>query len=243
VALRSVLPPTPLITHSPYHRDKLSRLALLFELSECRSLSGIRGSAKGGRGAHFAGTIGATRFIPKGDSGAGLNDMALLFFCPCYVMPSRCVYLRTSPHLAHPLPSVFTMRRLKVLLVDDDDDMRALYGCMLELAGYGVNAVRSGLEAFEEIQVNRPDLIVTDIGMPGFSGLDLIVAVRSNAELAGLPVVAITSFGEKIREQARAAGATDAIDKPTEVAKLREVIDAAVSRPTLADNLTAKTGG
>ena len=133
------------------------------------------------------------------------------------------------------------MRRLNVLLVEDDNDARELYGCMLDLAGYSVKAVSGGLEAFAEIQVNRPDLVVTDIGMPGFSGLDLIVAVRSNAELADLPVIAITSFGQKIRERARAAGATDAIDKPTEVAKLREVIEAAVSRLALADKLTAKT--
>jgi two-component system, cell cycle response regulator DivK len=158
-------------------------------------------------------------------------------------MPSSCVHLRTFPHLVHYPPSVFTMKQLEVLLVEDDDDMRALYGCMLELAGYKVKAVRGGLEAFEEIQVNRPHVVITDIGMPDFSGLDLIVAVRSNAELADLPVVAITSFGEKIREQARAAGATDAIEKPTEMAKLREVIEAAVSRPALADNLTAKTSG
>jgi CheY-like chemotaxis protein len=148
-------------------------------------------------------------------------------------MPSRRVQLRTVPPLVHPLPSVFSMRRLKILLVEDDDDTRALYGYMLASAGYKVKAVRNGLEAFAEIQVNRPDVIVTDIAMPVFSGLDLIVAVRSNDELADLPVVAITSFGEKLREQARAAGATDAIDKPTEPARMREVIDAAVPRPHL----------
>jgi CheY-like chemotaxis protein len=125
------------------------------------------------------------------------------------------------------------MRRLKILLVEDDDDARALYGYMLASAGYKLKAVRNGLEALAEIQVNRPDVIVTDIAMPVFSGLDLIVAVRSNDELADLPVVAITSFGEKLREQARAAGATDAIDKPTEPARMREVIDAAVPRPHL----------
>jgi two-component system cell cycle response regulator DivK len=123
------------------------------------------------------------------------------------------------------------MRRLKVLLVEDDDDARVLYGYMLASAGYRVSAVRNGLEAFAEIQVNRPDVIVTDIAMPVLSGLDLIVAVRSDDELADLPVVAITSFGENLREQAREAGATDSIDKPTELARMREVIDAAVSRP------------
>jgi CheY-like chemotaxis protein len=123
------------------------------------------------------------------------------------------------------------MRRLNVLLVEDDADARGLYGYMLALAGYKVKAVSNGLEAFAEIQVNRPDVIVTDIAMPVLSGLDLIMAVRSNDELADLPVVAITSFGENLREQARAAGATESIDKPTELARIREVIDAAVSGP------------
>jgi CheY-like chemotaxis protein len=123
------------------------------------------------------------------------------------------------------------MQRLNVLLVEDDADARALYAYMLALAGYKVKAVSNGLEAFAEIQVNRPDVIVTDIAMPVFSGLDLIVAVRSNDELADLPVVAITAFGENLREMAREAGATDSIDKPTELARMREVIDAAVSSP------------
>jgi CheY-like chemotaxis protein len=126
------------------------------------------------------------------------------------------------------------MRRLNILLVEDDDDLRELYGYMLLAAGYKVNAVRNGLEAFAEIQVNRPDVVVTDIAMPILNGLDLIVAVRSNDELADLPVVAITSLGEDIREQARAAGATNAIDKPTELERLREVIDASVSRSSSA---------
>jgi CheY-like chemotaxis protein len=141
--------------------------------------------------------------------------------------------LRAFSPFVHQLPSVFSMRRLNVLLVEDDDDARALYGYMLASAGYRVKAVRNGLEALAEIQLNRPDVIVTDIAMPVLSGLDLIVAVRSDDELADLPVVAITSFGESIREQARAAGATDSIDKPTELARMREVIDAAASRPHL----------
>jgi len=122
------------------------------------------------------------------------------------------------------------MRRLSVLIVEDDDGARGLYIYMLAAAGYKVKAVSNGLEAFAEIQVNRPDLIVTDIAMPVLSGLDLILAVRSHDEFADLPVVAITSFGEKLREQARAAGATDAIDKPTDIARMREVIEASVSR-------------
>jgi len=124
------------------------------------------------------------------------------------------------------------MRRLTVLLVDDDDDARALYVYMLASAGYKVKAVSNGLEALAEIQVNRPDVLVTDILMPVLSGLDLIAAVRSDGEFSDLPVVAITSFGVEFRDQARAAGATDAIDKPTEAERMREVIEDAVSRPS-----------
>ena len=122
------------------------------------------------------------------------------------------------------------MQRLNVLLVEDDDDVRALYGYMLASAGYKVKAVRNGLEAFAEIQVNRPDVVLTDILMPVLNGLELIVAVRSNDELADLPVVAMTSSGENLQEEARTAGATDVIAKPTELAKMREVIEDVVSR-------------
>jgi CheY-like chemotaxis protein len=134
------------------------------------------------------------------------------------------------------------MRRLKILLVEDDDDVRALYSYMLAAAGYRVKAVRNGLEAFAEIQINRPDVIVTDILMPGVNGVDLIAAVRSNDEFADLPVVAITSCGESIREEARTAGATVVIDKPTEIARMREVIEDALSRPSLSDNFITGTG-
>src|SRR5262245_21049980 len=126
------------------------------------------------------------------------------------------------------------MRRLKILLAEDDDDLRALYGYMLAAAGYKVNAVRNGLQAFAEIQVNRPDVVVTDIAIPVLNGLDLIMVLRSNDELADLPVVAITSFGEEICELARAAGASNAIDKPTELERMREVIEAAVFRSSSA---------
>jgi DNA-binding response OmpR family regulator len=136
---------------------------------------------------------------------------------------------RVLPILFTHSPSVFFMRRLKILLAEDDDDLRALYGYMA-VAGYKVNAVRNGLQALAEIQVNRPDVVVTDITMPVLSGLDLIVAVVADDELADQPVVAITSFGEGICKLARAAGATDAIDKPTDMIRMREVIEAAVSR-------------
>src|SRR5262249_10950288 len=138
---------------------------------------------------------------------------------------------RTFPNLFFSLISVFSMRQLNVLLVEDDDGARALYSYMLTAAGYKVKASTNGLEALAEIEVNRPDVIVTDILMPVLNGLDLITIVRSNNDLSDLPVVVITSFRENLRERAWAAGATDVIDKSTEIAKMPEAIEAAVFRP------------
>jgi len=69
---------------------------------------------------------------------------------------------------------------------------RAMYVYMLLAAGYKMRAVTNGLKAVAEIQPERPDVVVTDIAMPVMSGLELILAVRLDNELADLPVVAIT---------------------------------------------------
>ena len=92
-----------------------------------------------------------------------------------------------------------------------------------------MRAVCNGLEVFAEIQIERPD-VVTDIAMPVLSSLDLIIAVRSNDELAHLPVIAMTAFGENLRELARTVGANESIGKPTELERMREVIDETMYR-------------
>ena len=127
-------------------------------------------------------------------------------------------------------PVVILMQRFKVLIVEDDGDMRGLYCFLLANEGYQVKAVRNGLEAITEIQINRPDVVMTDIAMPTLSGLELIKAIRAHGELADLPVIAMTSFSKDFRERALEAGADGAIGKPTEVAELCEAIHSVVSR-------------
>jgi CheY-like chemotaxis protein len=117
------------------------------------------------------------------------------------------------------------MQRLKVLIVEDDGDMRGLYCFLLANENYQVKAVRNGLEAIMEIQANRPDVVMTDIAMPTLSGLELIKAIRAHDDLADLPVIAMTAFSEDFRDRALEAGADDAIGKPTEVEVLCEAIN------------------
>lgn len=117
------------------------------------------------------------------------------------------------------------MRRLNVLLVEDDDDMRTLYGFMLAKSGYQVRAVKNGLDALAELQIEHPDLIITDIAMPVLDGLELIKIVKTRTELSALPVIAITSYGKEFCRLARSTGANAAIDKPTEEEELQVVIN------------------
>jgi CheY-like chemotaxis protein len=116
------------------------------------------------------------------------------------------------------------MRQHRVLLVEDDDDTRALYGFILASAGYKVKAVKNGLEALAELQEHRPDVIVTDLVMPVVDGLQLIRIVKNRAELANIPVIAVTAHGQNLQERARSAKADKVIEKPADYRSVCDII-------------------
>ncbi len=130
---------------------------------------------------------------------------------------------------SHPLVNIH-MQGLKVLIVEDDGDLRGLYCFLLANEGCQVRAVRNGLEAITEIESNRPDIVVTDIALPVFGGLDLIKTIRADEDLADLPVLAMTNFAEHFHERALEVGADKAIGKPDEVSVLREAIQSLLLR-------------
>lgn len=140
------------------------------------------------------------------------------------------ILYETSFHPSHPQAKSY-MQGLKVLLVEDDGDMRGLYCYLLAKEGCHVKAVRNGLEAITAIEENRPDIVITDIAMPVFGGLHLIKAIRAHHDYADLPILAVTAFSEHFHEQAIEAGANHAIGKPTEVTTLREAIRIVMPQP------------
>jgi CheY-like chemotaxis protein len=118
------------------------------------------------------------------------------------------------------------MRRRHVLLVEDNDDTRALYGFILANAGFKVRAVKNGLEAIVELQDSLPDVIVTDLVMPVVDGLELISIVKNRAEFAGIPVIAMTAHGQDLQERARSAEADKVVEK---LSGFRSVCDVVTS--------------
>ncbi|HUQ11719.1 MAG TPA: response regulator, partial [Steroidobacteraceae bacterium] len=81
-----------------------------------------------------------------------------------------------------------SMRRSRVLIVDDSMSVRRAVATLLEDHGYEVALARDGLEAVKSMDVARPDVVLTDLEMPNMNGLELTAHVRSRPELAQLPV-------------------------------------------------------
>jgi len=106
-------------------------------------------------------------------------------------------------------------RELHVLAVDDDPyDLDALDE-MLEPSGHRLQRVIDGKTALFLIERARPDLILLDLNMPGFGGLDVLRALKSNAKFSGIPVIMVSSRMDRDAiVTALKLGAVDFLAKP-----------------------------
>ncbi len=119
---------------------------------------------------------------------------------------------------------------IRVLLVDDDEDMRFAVTAVLELHGAHVTSVASAAAALAALELSRPHVLLSDISMPGESGYDLMRKVASRD--ATLPAVALTAFvrGED-QTRALAAGFRMHLGKPFDVLALVRAVATLAGRP------------
>ena len=116
---------------------------------------------------------------------------------------------------------------LQVLTVDDDDDTLELLSMILEEEGAEVTAVSSVKKALQVLETLKPDILISDIGMPDADGYDLIRQIRLNETLKGdmLPAIALTAYGRSEDQKwALAAGFQLYLAKPVEPMILVEAI-------------------
>jgi CheY-like chemotaxis protein len=112
-----------------------------------------------------------------------------------------------------------------VLLVDDDPDLREMYGLYLVSEGYGVLQAPNGHAALDVIATTHPDVVVTDIQMPRMNGLQLTHTLRSRPATARVPVIGLSGLGG-FEAAAVAAGCNAILEKPC----APEVLAALVAR-------------
>ena len=119
------------------------------------------------------------------------------------------------------------LRGLHILVVDDDDDARQLVASVLEDCGCRITLARSAQEAMAKLTEDLPDLLLSDIGMPGEDGYDLIRKVRALPPDEGgdIPAAAITAFARPDdRRRMLNAGYSIHLPKPVEPAELVAVV-------------------
>jgi FixJ family two-component response regulator len=114
-----------------------------------------------------------------------------------------------------------------VVIVDDDDSMRSAVQDLLEADGLPAEGFASAEEFLKSGKQHQTTCLITDIRMPGMSGLEL--QARLNAEHCRIPTIFITAHGdEKMRMQALRAGAVEFLAKPFDDEALLESVRAAL---------------
>ncbi len=118
-----------------------------------------------------------------------------------------------------------------LLLVEDDASLAGITRRFLIQAGHKVTLAVSGEEALSLIQRNKPDLIVSDVQLPGLSGLKLCELLKENKETASIPILLVTVLG-KTQEKVLGlrTGADDYLTKPFDAQELLARVDALLRR-------------
>ena len=116
---------------------------------------------------------------------------------------------------------------MKILIVDDFSTMRRIVKNLLRDLGFtNTSEADDGLTALPMLQSGKYDFLVTDWNMPGMQGIDLLKAVRADANLASLPVLMVTAESKKDQiVEAAQAGVNGYVVKPFTAATLKEKID------------------
>ncbi|MDQ0135556.1 PAS domain S-box-containing protein [Neorhizobium galegae] len=102
-----------------------------------------------------------------------------------------------------------------ILLADDNADMRAYVERLLSVSGFTVETASDGEAALDAARLRRPDLIVSDVMMPGLDGFGLLSRIRADGDLKDTPFILLSArAGEEARLEGIAAGADDYLVKP-----------------------------
>jgi DNA-binding response OmpR family regulator len=117
---------------------------------------------------------------------------------------------------------------VRILVIEDDEEMRSLLKDFLEEEGFETDSASNGSDAFRKLVKEPFDFIITDIRMPGLTGLDILPGIKKLHPDAS--IIVITAFGsEEVHWRSLNRGATAYLEKPIHFDKLRTLIHEMVS--------------
>ena len=117
----------------------------------------------------------------------------------------------------------------KIVICEDEALLQKLIRLIMRSTKHEVYIASDGLEGFALIEREHPDLILTDISMPGWDGFQLADAVKARPHLASIPIIFLTAFAQRIDvEEGALHGARGYLLKPFSAADLQATVEAAL---------------
>ncbi len=177
------------------------------------------------------------------------SSLAATPVTPHGAAPGATVHARATP--ARPVPAVlqgdaFSLlddhhrpgaavkgTEARVLLVEDEENLRRLLRDVLERSGFSVSEAADGIEALEMIDRSAPDIVVLDLDLPKLDGYGVLRRLRSRRETASLPVLVLTAKGDEDSEVlVFEFGATEFLSKPLRPRALSARLRSLLKRPS-----------
>ena len=138
----------------------------------------------------------------------------------------RLPLLQHSERQPAPIPSKKqSSNSLKVLVVDDNEDMANSLAILLQISGHDVRTAHSGPAALETADKLQPNLVLLDIGLPGMDGYEVAERLRQNPKFTKVRLVAVTGYGlESERRRSQKSGFDAHLVKPIKLQELQDVL-------------------
>lgn len=132
-----------------------------------------------------------------------------------------------------PLPALQSVsRQCRVLVVEDNQDIRETSCQLLSMAGFEVKGVSTGSEALEEAPAFGPNVVLLDVGLPGLNGYDVARRLRDMPQFVGTTLIAITGYDTpEARALSAAAGFDHHVCKPVNFDELAALLEIRVAQP------------
>lgn len=123
------------------------------------------------------------------------------------------------------------MPEYTIFSIDDDESARILFEIMLKRSGFNVVQAIDADDAFEKLENFVPDLILTDIQLPGMDGIELTRILREREDLAKTPIIVLSAFqSDTMIQEALNAGADDFFKKPLKMSGLSDTLSAIIEK-------------
>src|SRR5881396_1288118 len=125
-----------------------------------------------------------------------------------------------------------------IVVMEDDAGTRMLVASVLKKDGHEVLAAEDGVQGLALVRGQVPDLVISDVQMPGLNGFDMLAQMRSDANVAAIPVILLTSLQERAHIRiGMTTGADDYITKPFRAAELRQAVAAQLNKRAVRSTL------